>query len=61
MASKRPTTTDIARLAGVSQSTVSMILSGRPSVSFSPESTRADVDALAGGLTEITKTRIAAR
>ena len=30
-------------------------------VSFSPESTRADVDALAGGLTEITKTRIAAR
>ena len=37
MASKRPTTTDIARLAGVSQSTVSMILSGRPSVSFSPE------------------------
>ena len=30
-------------------------------VSFSPESTRADVDALAGGLTEIAKTRIAAR
>ena len=30
-------------------------------VSFSPESTRADVDALAWGLTEITKTRIAAR
>ena len=26
-----------------------------------PEATRADVDALAGGLTEITKTRIAAR
>ena len=36
-------------------------LLGTLRVSFSPESTRADVDALAGGLTEITKTRIAAR
>ena len=36
-------------------------LMGVRRVSFSPESTRADVDALAGGLTEITKTRIAAR
>jgi len=37
MANKRPTTTDVARLAGVSQSAVSMILSNRPSVSFAPE------------------------
>lgn len=45
MAKKRPTTTDVARLAGVSQSTVSMILSGRPSVSFHPETIQRVCDA----------------
>lgn len=35
MQKKKPTTIDIARLAGVSQSTVSMILTGRSDVSFS--------------------------
>lgn len=33
----RPTTYDIARIAGVSQTTASMILSGKVNVSFSPE------------------------
>lgn len=37
MAGKRATTTDVAKLAGVSQSTVSMILSGKPNASFSQE------------------------
>ena len=32
----RPTTYDIARIAGVSQATASMILSGKVNVSFSP-------------------------
>lgn len=34
---KKPTTSDIAKLAGVSQSTVSMILTGRSDVTFSEE------------------------
>ncbi len=37
MKAKKPTTMDIAQLAGVSQSTVSMILTGKPDVSFSKE------------------------
>lgn len=34
---KKPTAEDVARLAGVSQSTVSMILNNKPGVSFSTE------------------------
>ena len=37
---KKATTTDVARLAGVSQSTVSLILSGRRDISFAPETVR---------------------
>ena len=33
----KPTSNDVARLAGVSQSAVSMILNNKPNVSFSPE------------------------
>lgn len=37
MKGKKPTAQDVARLAGVSQSTVSMILNNKPNVSFLPE------------------------
>ena len=37
MKAKKPTALDVARLAGVSQSTVSMVLNNKPDVSFSPE------------------------
>ena len=40
MCAKRPTTTDIAQLACVSQTTVSMILSGNPNATFSPETVK---------------------
>ncbi len=45
MGQNRPTTTDIAKMAGVSQSTVSMILNGRTDVSFSPETVQKVFDA----------------
>lgn len=37
LSKKKPTSHDVARLAGVSQSTVSMILNNKPDVSFLPE------------------------
>ena len=37
MGSRKTTATDVARLAGVSQSTVSLILGGRTDMSFAPE------------------------
>ena len=37
MKGKKPTAQDVAALAGVSQSTVSMILNNKPNVSFAPE------------------------
>ena len=45
MNSKRTTTTDVARQAGVSQSTVSLILSGRADISFAPETIKRVYDA----------------
>lgn len=43
--SKRPTAGDVARLAGVSQSTVSMILNSKPGASFSTHTINKVVDA----------------
>ena len=39
------TTRDIAEYTGLSQSTVSMVLSGRPNVSFTPETVQRVKDA----------------
>lgn len=45
MAKKKPTSKDVARLAGVSQPTVSMILNNYDNVRFSPETVQRVMDA----------------
>ena len=47
MAKKKPTSSDVAKLAGVSQPTVSMILNNYEHVSFSPDTVQRVMDACA--------------